>query len=188
MYVQQPVVFWACDERNPQQQQKQRTVPRAAAAAAAAAAAEVAMVVVRTATPTPDLSQLPKTTLTGDASRGRLSSDDKKRSCLSCLFGETDALLVVCSFLVHFFRAGVVASFSLRELLTRYVPNHSAVSKPHPTQGAEIYTGCGGILAATKCAVRCACRPVLVVVHAACAVCCCVVVVRFVFPTVTCFW
>ena len=51
--------------------------------------------------------------------------------------------------------------------------NHSAVSKPHPTEGADMHCciQAAGILAATKCAVRCAHRSVLVVVHAACLCC-----------------
>ena len=57
--------------------------------------------------------------------------------------------------------------------------NHSAVSKPHPTEGAEICTRCG-IFRCYK-----ARRSVLVVVHAACAVCCSFVVLTFLFPTAT---
>ena len=105
------VFFWACDERNPQQKQQQHTVPRATVVAAAAAA-EVALVVVRTATPKTWSRSTPKTTETGDASRGRLSSDDQNRS-LSSFFGPADALLAPWSFLCQFFRACVVSSFSL---------------------------------------------------------------------------
>ena len=53
MYIQPVLVFWTCNERN-LQQHKQHTAPRAATPA------EVSTVVVRTATPTPDLGQLPK--------------------------------------------------------------------------------------------------------------------------------
>ena len=78
--------------------------------AAAAAAAEVALAVVRAATtPKPWPRSTRKTTETGDASRGRLSSDDPNRAL--SFFGPTDALLAACSFLCQFFRAGVVTSF-----------------------------------------------------------------------------
>ena len=50
---------------------------------------------------------------------------------------------------------------------------------------ALTYIHAAGFLAAINCSVRCARRPVLVAVHAACAVCCSFVVLTFVFPTAT---
>ena len=137
------------------------------------AAAEVSLVVVRVpTTPKTWPRSTPETTETGDASRGRLSSDDQNRSLSPVLVRR-----MLCWQL-----ALVCVSFSEQASLLRsgYVflhilclANHSAVSKPHSTEGAEIYCiQAAGILAATKCAVRCAHRPVLVVVHAACLCCC----------------
>ena len=62
---------------------------------------------------------------------------------LSCSFSPTDALLVDCSFLCIFYRAGVVTSLSFPICFYICLANHSAVSKPHPTEGAEKYAGCG---------------------------------------------
>ena len=61
---------------------------------------------------------------------------------LSYLFGATCALLAVWSFL-SFFRAGVVASFRFPTFFLQLcLANHSAVSKLHPAEGAEICAGC----------------------------------------------
>ena len=64
--------------------------------------------------------------------------------------------------------------------------NHSAVSKPHPAEGAGIYRSmqAAGFLAAIKCAVRCARPSVLVVVHPDCVVHCSFVVVTLPFSNV----
>ena len=75
----------------------------------AAAAAEVALVVVRPATPKTWPRSTPKTTETGDASHGRLSSDDQNRSLLSLV------RCMLCWQLLIFVSvsAGVVISFRL---------------------------------------------------------------------------
>ena len=147
-------VFWGLRRREP-----------TAKKAAAAAAAEVVLVVVRAATPKTWPRSTPKTTDTGDTSRGRLSSDDQNRSLFIFLADGCSAGRLLL----------FVSVFPSRRRYFVYIciANHSAVSKPHPTEGAEIYCiQAAGILAATKCAVRCAHRPVLVVVHAACLCCC----------------
>ena len=139
MYMQKPVffVFWACDERNPQQQ-KQHTVPRAAAAAtAAAAAAEAATVVVRTATPTPDLDQLrrlPRQAMYLAGASPRTIKNDL--SSLLCLVRRM-LCLQLALFCVSF--SEQVSLLCLRYIFL-HMPNHSAVSMPHSTEGAEIYT------------------------------------------------
>ena len=73
-------------------------------------AAEVAMVVVRTATPTPDLPQLRK--LPRQA-RHRAGVSPPTIETALFLFGPVDALHAVCSFVFVFFRAGFVAWFRL---------------------------------------------------------------------------
>ena len=105
-----------------------------------------------------------------------------------CLVRRMDALLAVCSFLCQFFQA-------FHDNSSTYIclANHSAVSKPHPTEGAETYTGCRIPRCYKVCwalctplgAGRCARCSVLVVVHAACAVRCSFVVLTFLFPTAT---
>ena len=55
---------------------------------------------------------------------------------------------------------------SLRYICFTYLANYSAVSKPHPTEGSEIYTGCGNprcdkvccAVCTPLCAGRCARR------------------------------
>ena len=95
-------LFGACDEKNPHNN---------STAAAATAAAEVALVVVRAVT-TPKTwpRSTPKTTETGDASRGRLSSDDANRTALFFFWSDgcsAGSLSSSC----QFFRAGVVSLF-----------------------------------------------------------------------------
>ena len=104
------------------------------AAAAVAAAAVVVKVVVRIATPTPLLGQLRR--LSRQAMRRAGTSHRTINNVL--FFFWSDALLAVCSFLCQFFR-GVVVSLHFCTCLD----NRSAVVKPHPTEGAEICTGCG---------------------------------------------
>ena len=131
-------VFWGLRRREP-----------TAKKAAAAAAAEVVLVVVRAATPKTWPRSTPKTTDTGDTSRGRLSSDDQNRSLFISLADGCSAGRLLL----------FVSVFPSRRRYFVYIciANHSAVSKPHPTEGAEIYCiQAAGIIAATKCAVRCA--------------------------------
>ena len=141
-------VFWGLRRREP-----------TAKKAAAAAAAEVVLVVVRAATPKTWPRSTPKTTDTGDTSRGRLSSDDQNRSLFIFLADGCSAGRLLL----------FVSVFPSRRRYFVYIciANHSAVSKPHPTEGAEIYAGCGCPGSCVKCAVRCARLSVLVVVHPA---------------------
>ena len=85
----------------------------------------------------------------------------------TCLFEVREALLIgfrayVRAYIAVFFTSAAlrdgsacsllffVSVFSSRQssllrlgYIFLHMPNHSAVSKPHPTEGAEIYTGCG---------------------------------------------
>ena len=87
----------------------------------------------------------------------------RRSKTLSYLFGSTDALLAVCSFLCLFYRAGVATSLSFPTFFYIGLANHNAVRKPHPTEGAEIYAGCGfpgsckecGAVCTPLCAGRC---------------------------------
>ena len=103
---------------------------------------------------------------------------------LSYLIGAMHALLAVFSFLCPFFRAGVVASFRFHMYIFYIcLINHSAVSKPHLTEGAEIYARCGF---PGSCKVCCAVRTP--VCSGRCATClCCSLFFCFValfFPTI----
>ena len=139
----------------------------------AAAAAAVALAVARAAT-TPKTwpRSTPKITETGDASRG---ASPRSVQTAFFFFGPTLYFFWLdgCSagsllFFCQFFRAGVLTSFNVPSFYI-FLANHSAVIKPHPTKGAEIYCciQAGGILAATEvccegctplCAGRCARR------------------------------
>ena len=102
---------------------------------------------------------------------------------LSYLLGPTDALLAVCFFLCIFSKQASLVRLRYHDtFFYLYLTNHSAVSKPHPTECAEMYAA-AGFLAAVKCAVRCARRSVVVVVRLACAVRCSFVAVTLLFPT-----
>ena len=60
------------------------------------------------------------------------------------MFGPTDVLLAVRSFLFIFSeQASLVRLGYHGTFFYLCLANHSAVSKPNPTEGAEIYAGCG---------------------------------------------
>ena len=139
-------------------------------AAAAAAASEVALAVARAATtPRPgfghsedyrDRRCIAQAPLLG---RSKAHSSFSSPTLLFCSDGcSARSLLIFC----QFFQAGVANSFKVPSFYI-LLANHSAVSQPHPTKGAEIYCciHAGGILAATEvccagctplCAGRCA--------------------------------
>ena len=100
----------------------------------------------------------------------RLSSDDPNCILLSLVrlyfFLRDGCSAGSLLFFCLFFRAGVV-HFVQCSISYKFLANHSAVSQPHPTKGAERYCciQAGGILAATEvccagytCAGRCARR------------------------------
>ena len=102
MSVYKPTCFPVLDLRReePQQQQEGHTVLRAAAAAAV----EVPTVVSCANRDTNIwLRSTPKTTETGDTSRGRLSSDEKTPFTFYCFGPTEDALLAVCFICVSAF-------------------------------------------------------------------------------------
>ena len=78
----------------------------------------------------------------GDASRGRLSLDDLKRS-LICLVRRM-LFLQFALFCVFFSeQASLVRLGYHGTLFFLCLANNSAVNKPHSTEGAEICSGCG---------------------------------------------
>ena len=82
------------------------------------------------------------TTETGDASRGRLSVDNLKRS-LICLVRRM-LFLQFALFCVFFSeQASLVRLGYHGTLFFLCLANNSAVNKPHSTEGAEICSGCG---------------------------------------------
>ena len=153
-----------------------RTVPRAAATASSRSS----NVVVRTATPTPDLGQLRRL-----PRQVMHRADVFPRTIENTPFWSDGCMLFLqfAPFCVSFSEQLHHGTFGSYICLAHFtyicLANHSAVSKPHPTEGAEICTRCG-IFRCYK-----ARRSVLVVVHAACAVCCSFVVLTFLFPTAT---
>ena len=112
------------------------------------------------------------------------SEDKRERRCitrapllrlsrsLSYLFGPTDALFAVCSILCLFFfyRAGVVNSLSFPTFFT-YALLITALGVSRIRRKGLKHMQALGLLAAVKCAVRCARLSVLVVVHPACVRC-----------------
>ena len=147
MHRQQPVllVFWACDE-TPSSCRRgthnsiaatYRTSRAETSAAATAAAAAVATVVVRIATPTPDLGQLRR--LPRQAMHRAGTSPRTIKNAL--FFFWSDALLAMCSFLCQFIRDAVA---SLRSYFFTCLANHSAVTCCDGTFVNSQYSGIPG--------------------------------------------
>ena len=118
------------------------------------------------ATPKPWPRSTPKTTETGDASRGRLCSDDQNRPLL---FLVRMLCWQLALFSVSFSIRGVVTSFRLHLFTCTLLTTALCVSRIR--RKALICLQAAGSIAATNCAVRCAHCSVLVVVHAACLCC-----------------
>ena len=90
---------------------------------------------------------------------------------ISYLFGPTDALFAVSSFLCLFSEQALLVRLGYHgTLFYLCLANHSAVSKRHPAEGAEIYSGCG---IPGCCKVCCAvCTPLCGVVVQPTCLCC----------------
>lgn len=163
-------MFWACDEKNPQQTSAQEATYRSSRSSSCSS--RVAMVVARTTTPHHgQFRRLPRQAM----HRGGASSPTIKNALSCLLFFLSDGRFLVFE---SVFRASVAASFGLH-LFTCNMHNHSTVSTSHPTEDTEISTGCGNLRCYKVCCAvftpQCAGR------YACCAVRCSFVVLILLF-------